>query len=150
MNGADAPQRAQGLERFEVRVTADSHMAWLRTRLALERTMMAWLRTAVSLIGFGFAIVQFFEHMEQTPGSRPALYPHAPRYVGLSLIACGVLALVISIWQYEWTVRYMSGETFAPLAGLRQKRMHPPALAVAVLLTCIGLFAFVAVLLRHL
>jgi putative membrane protein len=29
--------------RFEVRVTADSHFAWLRTRLALERTMMAWL-----------------------------------------------------------------------------------------------------------
>jgi len=30
-------------DRFEVRVTADSHFAWLRTRLALERTMMAWL-----------------------------------------------------------------------------------------------------------
>jgi len=29
--------------RFEVRVTADSHFAWLRPRLALERTMMAWL-----------------------------------------------------------------------------------------------------------
>lgn len=51
--------------RFEVRVTADSHFAWLRTRLAVERTMMSWLRTAVSLIGFGFAIVQFFERLEQ-------------------------------------------------------------------------------------
>src|SRR5262249_45288094 len=47
--------------RFEVRVTADSHFAWLRTRLAVERTMMSWVRTAVSLIGFGFAIEQFFE-----------------------------------------------------------------------------------------
>ena len=53
--------------RFEVRVTADSHMAWLRTRLSIERTMMAWLRTAVSLIGFGFVIVQFFERLQQTP-----------------------------------------------------------------------------------
>src|ERR1700750_365804 len=47
--------------RFEVRVTADSHFAWVRTRLSLERTMMSWLRTAVSLIGFGFAIGQCFE-----------------------------------------------------------------------------------------
>src|SRR5262249_43401590 len=45
--------------RFEVRVTADSHFAWLRTRLAVERTLMSWLRTAVALIGFGFTIVQF-------------------------------------------------------------------------------------------
>jgi uncharacterized membrane protein YidH (DUF202 family) len=27
--------------------------------MALERTMMSWVRTAVSLIGFGFTIVQF-------------------------------------------------------------------------------------------
>jgi putative membrane protein len=29
--------------RFEVRVTADSHFAWVRTHLSLERTMMSWL-----------------------------------------------------------------------------------------------------------
>ena len=52
-------------KRFETRATADSHMAWLRTRLSVERTMMAWLRTAVSLIGFGFVIVQFFERLER-------------------------------------------------------------------------------------
>jgi putative membrane protein len=80
-----------------VRVTADSHLAWLRTRLALERAMLAWLRTAVSLIGFGFVIVQFFERMQQMPGSRPAEYPHAAEYFGLALISCGVLALIISV-----------------------------------------------------
>jgi uncharacterized membrane protein YidH (DUF202 family) len=31
--------------------------------------MMSWIRTAVSLIGFGFAIVQFFERMDQSLGS---------------------------------------------------------------------------------
>src|SRR6516164_8781437 len=61
-----------GAGRFEVRVTADSHFSWIRTRLSLERTMMSWLRTAVALIGFGFAIVQFFEHMQQLPGVRAA------------------------------------------------------------------------------
>jgi uncharacterized membrane protein YidH (DUF202 family) len=44
----------------------------LRTKLAVERTIMAWLRTAVSLIGFGFAAVQFFERMRQMPRAAPA------------------------------------------------------------------------------
>ena len=29
--------------------------------------MMAWQRTAVALIGFGFAIVQYFNHLQQIP-----------------------------------------------------------------------------------
>jgi putative membrane protein len=134
--------------RFEVRVTADSHFAWVRTRLALERTIMSWLRTAVALIGFGFAIVQYLEHLEQTPGAHSAYLPHAPRYLGLALIACGILALVISIWQYVWTVRYMWGEPYTPLAGLTQEGNQTPVIAVAIVLIGIGLFAFLAVLLR--
>ena len=67
---ADA-RTADNAGRFEVRVTADSHFAWLRTRLALERTVMAWLRTAVSLIGFGFAIVQFLNTCNRCRGSAP-------------------------------------------------------------------------------
>jgi putative membrane protein len=134
--------------RFEVRVTADSHFAWLRTRLALERTMMAWLRTAVALIGFGFAIVQFFERMQQMPGVRPTEHPHAAQYMGMALISCGVLALVISLWQYHWTVRYLWGETFTPIAGMTKEGMQSPVIAVAILLIGIGLFAFFAVLFR--
>jgi putative membrane protein len=65
-----APSSASVTDRFEVRVTADSHFAWLRTRMALERTMMAWMRTAVSLIGFGFAIVQFSIIFVRYPGLR--------------------------------------------------------------------------------
>jgi hypothetical protein len=47
-------QASDHSRRFDVRVTAESHFAWLRTRLAVERTMMAYMRTAVALIGFGF------------------------------------------------------------------------------------------------
>ena len=134
--------------RFEVRATADSHFSWIRTRLSVERTMMSWLRTAVALIGFGFAIVQYLEHLEETPGARAAYLPHAPRYLGLALIACGILALVISIWQYFWTVRYMWGEPYTPLAGLAKEGKQSPVIAVAIVLILIGLFAFFAVLLR--
>ena len=134
--------------RFEVRATASDHFSWLRTRASLERTLMSWIRTAVSLIGFGFTIVQFFERMQELPGVNPALHPAAPRYLGLALIACGILALVISIWQYHWTIRYLWSGSFAPLAGMTKKGMESPVLPVAILLIFIGLFAFFAVLFR--
>ena len=99
-------------DRFTVRVTSDSHFSWIRTRFSLERTMMSWLRTATALIGFGFAIVQYFNHLQQMPAARPAYLPTAPEYLGLALISCGVGALVVSIWQYEYMVRYLWSGSF--------------------------------------
>ena len=146
--GGGPPLAGPAKGRFEVRVTSDSHFAWLRTRLSLERTLMSWLRTAVSLIGFGFAIVQFFERIQQIPGSRPGAFPDAPRFLGLSLIFCGILALVISLWQYWWALRYLWSGSFTPIAGITKEGVQSPVVAVAVLLTLIGVFAFFAVLLR--
>src|SRR6185437_4550366 len=149
MTGLSGAPRA---DRFEVRVTADTHFGWIRTRLSVERTMMSWQRTATALIGFGFAIVQYFNHLQQIPGARPAYLPTAPEYLGLALIACGILALVISLWQYLWTVRYLWSGSFTPIAGMRadatKEKMRSPVLAVAILLIFIGLFAFFAVLFR--
>ena len=139
---------ASSAGRFEVRATADSHFGWIRTRLSVERTMMSWQRTAVALIGFGFAIVQYFNHLQEIPGARAAYLPTAPEYLGLSLISCGILALVISLWQYRWTVRYLWGGSFAPIAGMTKEGMQSPVMAVAILLIFIGLFAFFAVLFR--
>src|SRR5438309_12121675 len=139
---------AQNPGRFEVRATADSHFAWVRTRLSVERTMMSWQRTAVALIGFGFAIVQYLNHLQQTPAARPAYLPTAPEYLGLALISCGVLALLISLWQYFWTLRYLWGGSFSPIAGLTKEGMQSPVIAVAILLIGIGIFAFFAVWFR--
>ncbi len=69
-------------------------------------------------------------------------------FLGLALIFCGVIALLISIWQYHWTVRYLQQGTFAQVAGMKKEGMHSPVLALAGVLVCIGLFAFVAVALR--
>jgi putative membrane protein len=144
---ADATTTAHAA-RFEVRASASDHFAWVRTRLALERTIMSWLRTAVALIGFGFAIVQYLNHLQQIPGARPSDYPTAPECLGLALISCGIVALVISIWQYWWGIRYLWGEPFTPIAGVTKEGMQTPVIAVAILLIGIGLFAFFAVLLR--
>jgi putative membrane protein len=110
--------------------------------------MMSMVRTAVSLIGFGFAIVQFFERLQQTPEARPVIVPDAPKYLGLSLIACGVLTLLVSIWQYLWTVRYLWGGAYTPLAGMKNDGLQSPAIGIAVLLVLVGLFAIGAVLLH--
>jgi|SRR6201987_2148483 putative membrane protein len=139
---------ASSAARFEVRPTAGDHFAWIRTRLALERTIMSWLRTAVALIGFGFAIVQYLSHLQQTPGARSAYLPTAPEYLGLALIVCGVLALAISIWQYRWGLRYLWSEPFTPIAGVTTESTQTPVMAVAILLIGVGLFAFFAVLFR--
>jgi putative membrane protein len=144
----------QPTARFEVRMTSDSHFGWIRTRLALERTLMASVRTSVSLIGFGFTIVQFFQRLNDTNGVLPARRPEAPRYLGLALIGSGILVMIISSWQFRGVVRYLWSEPFRALAGkqatgdMRPVLTQTPGLAVSLLVTLIGVFAFAAVLLR--
>jgi putative membrane protein len=143
----DLPVQSEA-SRFEVRVTADSHFAWVRTRLSLERTLMSWMRTATALIGFGFALAQYLERLAQMPGAKSPYLPDAPRDLGLALIAAGVLGLLLSVWQYWWTYRYLTSAPYRPIAIMKEGGMRSAALAVSVLLIFIGLFAFFAVFLR--
>ena len=64
MNKSDASDDQQDEQATQPQPAADvqTRFAWLRTRMALQTTLAAWVRTATSLIGFGFAIVQFLEH----------------------------------------------------------------------------------------
>jgi putative membrane protein len=133
--------------RFEAATNVGNHFAFIRTRLALERTMMAWVRTAVALIGFGFAIVQFFERFSSMEGVAAALRPLAPRYVGLALIGTGVLVLAISAWQYHRMISYLWTD-FRPIAGDGDRPVHTPAYVVVFVMMFIGVFAFLAVLTR--
>ena len=114
---------------------------------SVERTLMSWIRTAVSLIGFGFAIVQFFDRMQQMSEVNPRAYPDAPRYLGLSLIFAAF-----------WRLRFDLGiplDTSLPVGW----RLHPDRRndegrnadtdhCSCSLLILIGMFAFFAVLLR--
>jgi putative membrane protein len=110
--------------------------------------MMSWVRTAVSLIGFGFTIVQFFERLQDLPGIAPAHFSHAARYLGLTLILCGIASLVISLWEYRWGLRYLWGGDFAVVAGFTKEGKQTPLFAVAIALILVGLFAFFSVLFR--
>jgi putative membrane protein len=140
---------ASSEDRFSTGATAGNHFAWLNTRLALERTFMAWIRTAVSLISFGFTIVQFFQRFTQTesPGIRP-FNPGAPRILGLALIGVGILALAISSWQYRQGIEYLWRTQFRAIAGIAEKPLRSPVFLSAMVLMLIGLFAFLSVFVR--
>jgi putative membrane protein len=139
-----------GQHRFQVKTTADSHFAWIRTRLSLERTMMSWVRTAIALIGFGFTIVQFFDRFSQFSGVEQAERPLAPFYFGLLLIGAGVAALVVSGWQYRAVIRYLRQGDFEVIAGVNGAPTHTPVYAITIIMIFIGVFAFLAVVTRAL
>lgn len=151
-SGHDSPalRREEALEeRFDVKPDLGHHFAWIRTRLALERTMMAWLRTAVALIGFGFTIFQVMQHLNQTWGVKAPQVPEAPRYLCLAMIGAGVIACAVAISEYRESLRYLWGKAFRPVAGAQEaKPMASVVQPLAVLILFVGVFAFVAVLLR--
>jgi putative membrane protein len=134
--------------RFEVRVTSDSHFAWVRTRLAVERTMMAYMRTAVSLIAFGFTIFQFIDRIQQARGD-DVRYPNAPWYLGLALILCGIAAASFSLAEYRRQIDYLWSGTYAAIAGERREPPFNSLYLITGVLILIGIFAFGAVLFSH-
>ena len=71
-----------------------------------------------------------------------------PGIWGLSLIAAGVFALLISIWQYQKVVHYLWSDEYKPVAGMGDVVRVTPLVAVAIALIFIGLFAFGAVFIR--
>jgi putative membrane protein len=136
--------------RFDVQPSASNHFAWIRTRFAVERTYLAWIRTGVSLISFGFTIVQFFQRMQGMATISGRVMPQAmPREFGLALIATGVGTLAVSSWQYYKQLHYMSSKPFTNIA-LEGKPHRTGAFIAAMVIMVIGVAAFVGVFLRFL
>jgi putative membrane protein len=135
--------------RFDVQPTASNHFAWVNTQLALQQTVMAATRTAVSLIGFGFTVAQFFEEVqERAPAGLRVLRPEGPRNFGMALIAAGVLSLAIFTWEYHVANRLMRSDAYASIAGHVGRPMLLPVYLVAGAVILIGIAAFVTIYLR--
>ena len=130
------------------RAGVDTQFSWLRTRFSVERTAMSWVRTSVSLIGFGFAIVQFFERFGAMPGVAPARDPNTPLYLGLALIAAGVVAQGIAIRQYRLVLGYLRGPEFRTLLPRAKGPYMTPVMPISIAVIVIGAAALVAVVWR--
>lgn len=126
----------------------ETHFAWLRTRMSTERTLESWIRTAVSLIGFGFTIVQFFARLSDVPGFAPPRDPALIRLFGLLLIIIGTVALAVAIWQYKLMLKHLHSEQYRAVAGAHGLPGWSPTLSVAVLLCLVGVAAFASVIIR--
>jgi putative membrane protein len=98
------------------------HFAWLRTSMALQRTLLASVRTAVSLIGFGFTVAQFFQK--------------------------GVISLGVASLQYSRVMKHLTTGDYGPLAGPHHRTMHGSTYFVALVVLLIGCVAFISVLAR--
>lgn len=115
-------------------------LALQRTIIAEERTLMAWIRTSLSMIGFGFSIYNFFRYLPEEIAAGSAQRPHAPRNLGMSLIALGTLALAAAAWQHRNFLRQI---------GASEKRhMWSIAFVSSIAVVFIGLIAFFGVLLH--
>lgn len=139
------PPASGQAERFEARVSANDHFAWVRTRLAVERTMMAYMRTSTSLIAFGFTIFQFIDRIQQARVD-DVRFPYAAWYLGLALILCGVAAAMFSLVDYRRQINYLRSGTFGALAGELREPSLNSLYMIAGVLVVIGIFAFGAVL----
>jgi putative membrane protein len=134
---------------FSVEPNASNHFAWMRTVMALQRTHMAAVRTAVSLIGFGFTVAQFFERLlGKAPEGVRHMGPNGPRNIGLVLIAAGVGSLLIFTFQFNRMIAYMRSAPFQSIAGSPRVSLTGPNYLIAYTVMAIGVAAFASVFLR--
>ncbi|MBV8497383.1 MAG: DUF202 domain-containing protein [Gammaproteobacteria bacterium] len=120
-------------------------MAFQRTRLAEDRTLMAVIRTALSLIGFGFTIFQFFQRLREQDVITKAA---APRNFGVALVALGIVMLLLGLGYH---VQFMLGlrklrESMREEGLIHGETVFPVSLTLitAVLLLAIGVAAIVS------
>jgi putative membrane protein len=113
-------------------------LAFERTYLAVERTLMAWVRTATSLIAFGFSVYKFFQ-LEKTDGLLNQS-PIGPRFFGMTMIFVGLVSLALATgqhWHYKMRLKQQGIEVPFSLAGL-----------VAGLISLLGIVAMIAVIFK--
>jgi putative membrane protein len=119
-------------------------MALERTGAALDRTLMSVVRTSLSLIGFGFTLFQVFHSLiNKMPGVLPN---HAPRNLGLALIALGVVLLVLGLINHVNSSRSLNARRgrLVGLGLLRHATPHRPSTisVIALLLLLVGVTTF--------
>jgi putative membrane protein len=122
-------------------------MSFQRTRMSADRTLMSVIRTSLSLISFGFTIYQAFEKARDAGAITHAT---APRNFGITLVALGIVMLVVGM---SYHVQFMFGlreeRKAMTAAGLiHGESKFPPSLTLmtALILLMIGIFAIVSMI----
>lgn len=114
--------------------------ALVRTRLALERTLMSWLRTAISLITFGFTLYKAVQYAREIEPQRIGRML-GTRTFALLMISLGLVALIAATVQHIRRAR-----------TLREIDTELPVFStgtmISLLFSAAGIYALLSVFLR--
>ncbi|WP_448604761.1 YidH family protein [Thermoleptolyngbya sp.] len=121
-----------------------NELAKERNRAAAERTLLAWIRTSLSLIGFGFGIDQIVAAIQRTRRLDDLETMYLARIIGLAFIAVGLYAVLSAAIEHRWELRRIQRDDYL----YTPRRSN--ALAVAIALMVIGIFAFLGILISTL
>lgn len=123
----------QGTENLDV---ISAQFSWIRSDLSNLRTLLSWSRTAVSMIGFGFTIYNFFSGFLQEAGE--ARLREFSRNLGLTLVVAGTLAMIIAVWNY-WSINnYLAHSSVALDVPSSLKARWAYAYVLSAVLTLVG------------
>ncbi|MET0582111.1 MAG: DUF202 domain-containing protein [Pseudoxanthomonas sp.] len=111
-----------------------------RTNLALERTLEAWIRTTLSMISFGFTLGKLVQSkQDQQVAGIFGERTWSITSLAYFLVVVGVAALVAATVQHRIRVHALYKR------GL--PRQFSVAVAVAIVVSVVGAFAFTALVL---
>jgi len=115
-------------------------LATARTLMAMDRSLMAWIRTSLSMISFGFTIYKILQGFQESGNVIP--HGYSPRAVGLFLTGLGTVAMVAG------TIEYF--ERLKILREYHAVKTWRASLVMAVIMSIVGLFVFVSIVVRQL
>lgn len=148
MDSVDASENPLNAPAFEL-ASCQASLAFERTLVSLDQSLMSAIRTSLSLIGFGFAMVLFFHQVRGEVGVNLQI---PARNFGLSLVAMGVGLITIGLIGHRR--RFTSLR--ARMDGLHSRKLlmegcpyrGSPIAVLAILLLLSGLLVILGILVR--
>jgi putative membrane protein len=141
LHHSPAPEQAGKAPRTSDELAVErTRLAAERTLMAADRSLMAWLRTALSMISFGFTIYKLLQGFEEA--GTHLTHASSPRTMGMFLTGMGTLAMVLGTIEYWYRLQDLrKQDNFA---------IWRPSLVMALFMSAIGLFLFVAIIAKAL
>jgi putative membrane protein len=117
-----------------------TRLAAQRTLMAADRSLMAWVRTALSMISFGFTIYKLLQGFQEA--GTELSHASSPRVMGMFLTGMGTVAMVLGTLEYWFRLRDLRKEN--------NFRIWRPSFVMALVMSVVGLFLFIAIIAKAL
>ena len=89
-----------------------NELARERNREAADRTLLAWIRTSLAMISLGFGIERLGQAAVSLDGRLTAFSPLKTRFFGATLMALGIVATLVGMWEHRLVLRAVSRDDY--------------------------------------